>query len=90
MIGSLVIGVFLATGFWLLVMYTQKQDIVVTGWQWALTLLGFIYAAFVLETIQAFLLEDAAQGAAVIGVILGVIAIVWATLLARFVFARKQ
>lgn len=89
MFGSLLIGIVIATGFILLVVYTQKKDIVVKWWEWVLTVLAFLYAAFVLETIQAFLLEGTIQGAVVVGVVLSVIAIVWAVLLARFVFAPK-
>jgi hypothetical protein len=89
MFGSLIIGIFVAACFALLLNYVMKQNIVINWWQWALTGLGFIYVIFVLETIQAFLNEGTGQGAFVTGLVLGIIAIIWAALLARFVFVKK-
>jgi hypothetical protein len=48
-----------------------------------------VYTGFVLEVIISFLEEGAARAALVMGLALGFIAIVWAVLLGRFVFARK-
>lgn len=90
MFGSMVIGIILGAGFMWLVNFTQKNNLVLIWWQWLVTVLGFAYAAFVLETIQAFLNEGAGQGAFVIGLILGVVAIIWGVLLARYVVNPKK
>ncbi|MCB2160459.1 hypothetical protein KQH40_00065 [bacterium] len=90
MLGSLVFGIILGVSFMLLLNYLQKLKAVLNWWQWLLTVLGFIYAAFVLETIQAFLLEGAGQGAFIVGLILSLIAVIWGGLLSRFVFVPQK
>jgi len=47
------------------------------------------YAVFVLEVIVGFLGEGAPQAALVMGLLTGIIAIVWGVLLKRFVFVNK-
>jgi len=86
---SLLIGAILMAGFLLVVDYARKKNLHLSWWQWLLTVLAFLYAAFVLEVIYAFLQEGTSQGAFVIGMILGIVAIIWGVLLGRFVFARQ-
>jgi hypothetical protein len=87
---DLIIGAVAAAGFLLLVNKTRRQGLRLAWWKWALTVLAFIYAVFVLEVITAFLEEGAGQAALVTGIFLGVIAVVWGVLLGRFAFARSR
>ena len=85
---NIFIGVAAMAGLLFVVDYTRKRELHVVWWQWVLTILGFVYAIFVLEVIVSFLAEGTVKGAVVMGVILGFIAVVWGVLLGRFVFAR--
>ncbi len=85
----LIIGSILTALFIFLILHARKKQFRVSWWQWMLTILGLLYAGFVLEVIVSFLEEGAARAALVMGLALGFISIVWAVLLGRFVFARK-
>lgn len=85
----LIIGSILTALFIFLILHARKKQFRVSWWQWMLTILGLLYAGFVLEVIVSFLEEGAARAALVMGLALGFITIVWAVLLGRFVFARK-
>ena len=85
----ILIGAGAMLGFLAVVNYARIRKLS-AGWgEWLLTVLGFLYAVFVLEMITSFLQEGAPRAALVMGIILGFIAVVWGVLLARFVFARK-
>jgi len=86
----LIIGSILTTLFIFLILHARKKQFLVSWWQWMLTILGLLYAGFVLEVIVSFLEEGAERAALVMGLALGFIAIVWAVLLGRFVFVRKS
>lgn len=86
----LLIGAILVTGFFLLLNKIKKHNIQLTWWNWILTILGFLYATFVLELINSFLSEGAPRAALVMGIITGFIAVVWGVLLGRFVFFKKS
>ena len=86
----IIIGALLTAVFISLILLTRKKNLQPTWWQWILTVLGLLYAGFVLEIIVSFLEEGAERAALVMGLALGFIAIVWAVLLGRFVFARKS
>ncbi len=73
-----------------MILHARKKQFQVSWWQWILTILGLLYAGFVLEVIVSFLEEGAARAALVMGLALGFIAVVWAVLLGRFVFIRKS
>ena len=85
----LLIGAFIVTVFFLLLNKTRKHNIRLTWWQWILTVLGFLYTAFVFELIVSFLSEGAPRAALVMGIITGFVAVVWGVLLGRFVFFKK-
>lgn len=85
----LIIGSIITALFIFLILHARKKQFQVSWWQWILTILGLLYAGFVLEVIVSFMEEGAARAALVIGLALGFIAIVWAVLLGRFVFIRK-
>ncbi len=82
----LIIGAVGMAGLLLLIDYSRKRALELARWQWGVTLLGFLYAVFVLEVIVSFLAEDLARGALVMGTLLGFIGVAWGVLLARFVF----
>jgi hypothetical protein len=84
----LFVGVCTTAALWLLATYVRRTGLRVSWWQWALTVLGLLYAAFVIEVIIAFLTESEPRAALVMGVLLGVVAVVWGALLNRFVFNR--
>jgi ABC-type uncharacterized transport system permease subunit len=86
----IIIGALLTAVFIFLIHRARKKRMRITWWQWILTILGLLYAGFVLEVIVSFLEEGAARAALVMGLALGFIAIVWAVLLGRFVFVRKS
>lgn len=86
----IVIGAMMMLGFTLLVNNVRRRGLSISLWQWGLTILAFLYAILVCEMIVSFLQEGAGRAALVMGVILGFIAVVWAVLLARFVFTRSS
>ena len=86
----LIIGALLTAVFISLILHARKKHLRITWWQWLLTILGLLYTGFVLEVIVSFLEEGAERAALVMGLALGFIAIVWAVLLGRLIFARKS
>jgi uncharacterized membrane protein len=86
----LIIGAILTALFISLILYARKKQRRIAWWQWLLTTLALLYAGFVLEVIVSFLEEGAERAALVMGLILGFIAIIWAVLLGRFVFAKRK
>ncbi len=88
MIVHLLIGALAATVLLLLVDYARKNDLTLKWWHLLITVLGILYAVFVLELIVGFLAEGAPQAALVIGGMAGIVAIVWGVLLGRIVFVK--
>lgn len=86
----LIIGSLLSAFLIFLILHARERQLQIVWWQWMLTILGLLYAGFVLEVIVSFLEEGAERAALVMGLILGFVAIVWAVLLGRFVFTRKS
>lgn len=89
MLFHLLFGICAAAGFFLLRSYTEKKGLVLSWWQWALTALCLLYGVFVLEVIYEFIREGALQAALVNGSLTGLVGVVAAVLLARFVFLKK-
>lgn len=85
----LLIGASATTAFILIVNCTQRRNLKFAWWKWTLTILCLAYAIFVLEVIVSFLEEGAVRGALVMGVIMGIVAIIWGVLLGRFVFSQR-
>ena len=81
-IGALAMGAML-----LLVEVAHRRRTSVRWWQWALTALFILYDVFVIELVAGFLAEDAGRAALVMGLITGIVAVIWGVLLGRFVFA---
>lgn len=86
MIIHLILGAAAAAGLLVLVEYARRRNLAVAWWGWLLTVLGIGYSIFVLEVIFGFLNEGAPRAALVMGLITGVLAVVWGVLLGRFVF----
>ena len=82
----LILGAVIMAGFFLLRDYLRKKAIQLNWWQWLLTVLGLLYSLFVLEVIYGFLAEGAPQAALVMGLVTGIVAVIWGVLMARFVF----
>jgi len=85
----ILIGAVSMAGFGILVRHAQNRRLHITWWQWLLTAFCFIYAVFVLATIVTFLEEGTIRGALVMGMIMGILAVIWGVLLRRFVFSRR-
>ena len=85
MIFHLIIGAVVMLCFLLLVNHTQRSEKKVQWWQWLLTIIGFLYAIFALEVIYGFINEGAGRAALVMGLILGIVAVIWGVLMGRFV-----
>jgi len=90
MIFHLIAGAVVMLCFVLLVHHTQKTGKTVQWWQWPLTVLGFLYAIFVLEVIYGFIDEGAGRAALMMGLILGMVAVIWGVLMGRFVFTKAS
>lgn len=83
---DILLGALLMAGVWAVTEYVRKRQIHLLWWHWLLTILGILYVAFVLKVSVDFIAEGAPTAALVMGGILGLIAVIWGTLLARFVF----
>jgi len=81
-----VVGVAATVVLWLLAAYVRRNGLHLDRWRWGLTVTGIAYAVFVIEVIVAFLAEDEPRAALVMGILTGIFAVIWAVLLARFVF----
>ena len=86
---ELIIGACAATGLVLVMRLARSRALSVEWWQWGLTFLGFLYAVFVLEVVVSFLREGTPKGAAVMGTLLGFVAVGWAVVLGRTVFSGR-
>ena len=84
----LLFGAFAMAVVWFLVDYARKNDIKLAWWQWLLTILCILYTVFVLELIAGFLGEGAPQAALVMGLVTGIVAVIWGVLLRRFIFKK--
>jgi hypothetical protein len=87
---DLLLGALATVTLFLLLHHTQRRQLSVAWWQWALTVLNLVYAVFVIKVILSFLAEGMPKGAIVMGSILGFGAVVWAVLLLRFVFSAPR
>lgn len=85
----LFIGALAMAALFLLLDYARKNEITLKWWHWLLTVFGVLYAVFVLELIVGFLAEGAPQAALVMGLITGILAVIWGVLLKRFVFVKN-
>ena len=90
MIVHILIGALAMVALFFLIDYTRKNDLHLKWWQWVLTVLCVLYFVFVAEVVVGFLSEGAMQAALVNGLLTGIIGIVWAVLLGRFVFAKAE
>lgn len=85
----ILIGALALTVLVLLKDFTRKSNVTLLWWQWVLTVLGVIYGVFVVELIIGFLAEGTPQAALVMGMLTGIVAVIWGVLLGRFVFKPK-
>lgn len=85
---NLLIGGLAVATFLMLINYVRKHELPLKWWHWTLTVLCILYAVFVLELIVGFLAEGAPQAALVMGLLTGLLAVIWAVLLGRFVFVK--
>jgi hypothetical protein len=88
MIFHMIVGAIAMLCLLLLVNYTQRAGLKIKWWQWGLTVLVFLYSIFVLEVIYGFLVEGIGRAALVMGLMLGMVAVISGVLLGRFVFKK--
>lgn len=86
MLIHIIIGALAMACMFVLANFARQNELTVKWWHWLLTVLGIFYAVFVLELIYGFLAEGAPQAALVMGLITGILAVIWGVLLGRFVF----
>jgi hypothetical protein len=86
MLFHLILGAAAAVIF---VLLFQKFGKDLSVGSWILTVLALLYSVFVLEVIYGFAIEGVPRAALVMGLITGIIAVVWWVLLGRFAFAKK-
>ena len=89
MLFHLIVGIIATAAFIWLYSYVQKTGKTVKGWQWLLTVLGFAYAILVLEVIYGFAAVGEPQAALVMGLVTGIVAVIWGVLMGRLVFSNK-
>ena len=87
---GILIGIFIAIGFISFFNLLKTKKITLKWWQWIITVLWFLYTAFVLKMIESFVQEGALKAALVMGLIFGFIAIVWAILIFRFILKPQM
>jgi hypothetical protein len=88
MIFHMIVGAVAMLCFLLLVNYAQREGLKIKWWQWGLTVLVFLYSIFVLEVIYGFLAEGIGRAALVMGLMLGMVAVISGVLMGRFVFKK--
>lgn len=84
-----IIGVSATIVFWWLLNYSKKNKIQITFWKKLITVLGLLYAVFVVEVIVGFIHEQELKAALVMGATTGIFAVIWGVLLRRFVFSKQ-
>ena len=85
---NFLLGAAVMAGLLFLINFIKKKQLHLTWWQWVLTILGIGYVVFVLEVIAGFARENAYRASLIMGIILGLIAVIWGTLLTRYVFLK--
>ncbi len=82
-------GIICATILFLLIHFSSRMKTPIKSWQWVIIVLELFYILFVLELIAGFLEEGSAKAAVVMGSIFGLLAIIGAVLIWRFILKIK-
>lgn len=69
-----------------LVDHVKRHELRLRWWHWVATALGLAYSLAVVDIFRSFVAEGALRGAIVVGMLTGLVAVVWGVLLWRFVF----
>lgn len=85
-----IFGILAVVIYWWLHTYSVKNNIVINLWGKLLSVLGILYTVFVAEVIVSFIHEREYKAALVIGVTTGILAIIWAVLLWRFLYSKQR
>lgn len=86
---NFLIGAAAMAGILLLVNLIKKQEQDFHWWEWLVLILGVLYTALVLGVVVSFLEEGTYQGALVMGLIMGLVAVAWGVLSARYLILPK-
>lgn len=87
---NFLLGVVVTLAVVLLVEYVRRQNLTLQWWGWLLTGLALAFAVFTVATIMTLIQENAAQAAGLMGLLLGLPAVIAFILLGRFVFAPAR
>lgn len=86
---NFLIGAAAMAGILLLANLIRKQEQNFHWWEWLVLILGVLYTALVLGVVVSFLEEGTYQGALVMGLIMGLVAVAWGVLSARYLILPK-
>lgn len=86
MLFHLIVGAAATVVF--IVLFQRYSDVSIGGW--ILTVLALLYSVLVLEIIYGFAVENEPQAALVMGLVTGIVAVIWWVLLVRFAFAKTS
>jgi len=82
-------GVVCTTILFYLIHFSSKRETPLKIWHWVLIVIELAYILFVLELIAGFIEEGSAKAAVVMGSIFGLLAIIGAVLIWRFILKRS-
>ncbi len=85
-----ILMVLVTLGGYLLIDFVKKQNLIITWWQWLLAALGAIFTLFSVFAVADLIGEGAMASAMISTLGLGLIAVIWAFLMARFVFVKRK
>ena len=83
--GAIFIGIL-----WGISNFLNKDGRGLVWWHWLLTIILCLYSVLVVATIHGFLIEDVAKGALVMGLVMGIPAVIFDVLLVRLVLNPKK
>ncbi len=86
MVYDVLLGALAMTTALFLVDHARRRQLHLRWWQWTATIVGMAYALLVVDVFRSFLEEGSMRGAIVVGMLAGMVAVVWGVLLWRFVF----
>ncbi len=85
-----IFGIAATLLYWRLLTYSNTNGLELSLFHKILTIGGILYTVFVAEVIVGFIHEQELKAALVMGSTTGIFAIVWAVVLWRYVYSKKQ
>ena len=85
-----ILGILVASLIFWLVSYVRRNKIKIRWWGWLLAGLWLLFTLFTIAMTKTLIAESAGKAALVILLIFGVISVIIAVILARFVFFPRR